>query len=427
MAPTRELLSGLIFALTLLAIVIRPRRLDEGLAAVGGAALMVLVGVVSPARALFTLAAEWNVFLFFLGLMLIAAVSDLAGFFDWAGALAAATAAGSARRLMVSVFVVGAVITTFLSNDATALILTPVVYSIVTRLRLPVLPYLFATTFVADTASMTLPISNPVNVIVASRAHISLIAYAPHIFLASAVAITINLGLFLIVFRRQTRGRFTLDWRAAMAAAIPEHRLFQVVVALLVAISAAYVLASATNFPLGVVAIVGGLTFTLSATAFRTFSWPRIVSHLSPSLFLFIAGLFVLVRGAEDAGLTAMLGGGLTSLVTNPTSAVVAGIVGTSVASNLFNNFPAILVVLSGVHSSHLAPHLQLPLSLGALAGADLGPNLTPVGSLSTMLWLLIVRRRGIEVTSLDYLRLGVLVTPAMLIGAAVLIALTFH
>ena len=388
---------------------------------------MVLVGVVSPARALVTLGAEWNVFLFFLGLMLIAAVADLAGFFDWAGALAAAAAGGSARRLLVSVFMVGALITTFLSNDATALILTPVVYSIVTKLRLPVLPYLFATTFIADTASMTLPISNPVNVILVSRAHIALGVYASHILLASAAAVAINLGIFLVAFRREIQGRFAFDWQAAMAEAIPERRFFQVVSALLVAIAATYMVASAENFPLGIVAIGGGLALALSAATFRRFSLRRIGGHLSPSLFLFIAGLFVLVRGIEDTGFTATLVDTLARLATSPTSAVVAGMIGTGAASNLIGNFPAILVLSSGVQSSHLAPQFHLPFLLGSLAGADLGPNLTPVGSLSTMLWLLIVRRRGVDVSSLDYLRLGVLVTPAILVGMAILIALTFH
>jgi len=424
---SRELLAGLIFALTLAAIVVRPRRLDEGVAAVVGAAVMRLVGVLSPAAALATLAGEWNVFLFFGGLMLIAAVADQAGFFDWAGALAAACAGGSARRLLVSVFIVGAVITTFLSNDATALILTPVVYAIVTKLRLPVLPYLFATTFIADTASMTLPMSNPVNVIVASRAGISLGDYLPHLLLASLVAIVINVGVFLFVFRRETSGRFALNWRAAMADAIPEPRLFRLVLVLLIAISAAYVAASAANFPLGVVAMGGGLALALTAIAFHNFSPRRLGAHFSASLFIYIAGLFVLVSGVENSGLTGTFVSGLASLMTSSTSAVVAGVIGTGVGSNLINNFPAMLVTLSGLQSSHVAPQLQLPFLMGSLAGADLGPNLTPVGSLSTMLWLLIVRRRGVDISSLDYLKVGIVVTPAMLVGAALAIALTFR
>jgi arsenical pump membrane protein len=424
---SREVLAGLIFAVTLAAIVVRPRRLDEGLAAATGTALMILVGVLSPTAALSTLAGEWNVFLFFAGLMLIAAVADQSGFFDWAGALAAACAGGSARRLLVSVFIVGSLITTFLSNDATALILTPVVYAIVTKLRLPVLPYLFATTFIADTASMTLPMSNPVNVIVASRAGISLGTYLPHLALASVVAIVINLGVFLLVFRRETAGRFVLNWRAAIAEAIPEPQLFRLVLVLLFAISVAYVAASAVNFPLGVVAIGGGLALAFAAIAFHNFSLRRLGAHFSPSLFVYVAGLFVLVSGVESSGLTGTLVSGLARLITSSTSAVVAGVIGTGVGSNLINNFPAVLVMLSGVQSSHMAPQLQLPFLMGSLAGADLGPNLTPVGSLSTMLWLIIVRRRGVDISSLDYLKVGLVVTPAMLVGAALVIVLTFR
>jgi arsenical pump membrane protein len=162
----RAVAAGAIFLLTMATVITRPRRVDESVAAALGALAMLGLGVVSPGEALGQIAAYWNLFLFFLGLMLISGLADAAGFFDAAGALAAGAARGSGRLLLLGVFVVGTVTTTFLSNDATALILTPVVCSVATRLRLPPLPYLFATTFVADTASMTLPVSNPINILV---------------------------------------------------------------------------------------------------------------------------------------------------------------------------------------------------------------------------------------------------------------------
>jgi arsenical pump membrane protein len=127
---------------------------------------MLLCGVVGPGDALAVLADKWNVFLFFLGLMTIAVGAESAGFFDWAAALAGQWAKGQGLRLFINVFLLGTVISTFFSNDATALILTPVVYSLVTRLRLNPLPFMFACTFIADTASFVLPVSNPINILV---------------------------------------------------------------------------------------------------------------------------------------------------------------------------------------------------------------------------------------------------------------------
>jgi len=122
-------LAAVIFAATLIAIVTRPRRIGEAWSALTGASLMLVTGAVNVGSALAAIGAEWNLFLFFLGLMLIAAVADMAGFFDWAAALAAAAAGGSGRRLLFNVVILGAVITMFLSNDAAAIILTPVVYT----------------------------------------------------------------------------------------------------------------------------------------------------------------------------------------------------------------------------------------------------------------------------------------------------------
>jgi arsenical pump membrane protein len=140
-----------------------------------------------------------------------------------------------------------------------------------------------------------------------------------------------------------------------------------------------------------------------------------------------VAGLLALVRGIEEAGLTAALVGWLGGLARDQVSAVAAGLLGAAIGANLINNVPATLVLLSGTSSGHLEAQLRLPFLIGALAGADLGPNLTPVGSLSTMLWLVIVRRHGVEVSSLDYLKLGAIVTPALLVAAGLVIATTFR
>ncbi|MDQ6710090.1 MAG: SLC13 family permease [Candidatus Dormibacteraeota bacterium] len=423
----RPLLAGLIFAATLVLVVTRPKKLSEAISAGAGALLMIVTFTVPLPAAVQAIVAQWNVFLFFFGMMLIAAIADLAGFFDWAGTLAAALSRGSGRLLLLNVFLVGTLISTFLSNDATALILTPVVYAIVTRLGLPVLPYLFATTFIADTASMMLPISNPINILMIERVKPSLGGYESHLLLASFLVIAINVAVFAFVFRRSTERTFQFDWRSALKEAVPDPRFFRSAGVGLAVIVVLYLAASAERWPLGAVATAGGLGLALIARIHGRLALSRVRHHVSGSLFLFIAGLFILVRGVEDTGLTAALVGDLAGLVHGPVTAAMVGIAGTAIGANLINNVPMMLVVLSGLPGTHLSAGAQQPFVFGALVGADLGPNLTPVGSLSTMLWLLIVRRHGIDVSTLDYLRLGALVTPGMLLGAAVALALTFR
>jgi arsenical pump membrane protein len=420
-------LAALIFVVTLAVIVVRPRQINEAWSAAVGAVLMVATGVVSPIAAATAIGSEWNLFLFFFGLMLTAAVADMAGFFDWAAALAAAAAGGSGRRLLFNVFVLGAIITTFLSNDAAAIILTPVVYTIATRLRLRVMPYLFAVSFMANAASMTLPISNPINVLMGDRLRAPLAEYEGHLLLASLASIAITTALLMAFFWRSAAGRFQFDWRSALRSAIGDHVFFVATIAGLAMLAVVYIVGSALLWPLGVVAIAGGAALAALAVARRRLSREHLSTHISPTLFIYIAGLFVLVRGVQDAGITSALVADAVGRASDAGSAVVAGLVGSAVASNLINNLPAVLVFVSGAGAGGVPAAFHAPFLFGALAGADLGPNLTPVGALSTMLWLVIVRRRGVQVSAWDFLKIGAVVAPLTLASAALLVAASFR
>jgi arsenical pump membrane protein len=420
-------LAALIFVVTLIVIVVHPRKINEAWAAAVGAVLMLATGVVSPFAAVAAIASEWNLFLFFLGLMLTAAVADMAGFFDWAAGLAAAAAGGSGRQLLFNVFVLGALITTFLSNDAAAIILTPVVYTIATRLRLHVMPYLFAVSFIANAASMTLPISNPINVLTGDHLRAPLAVYENHLLLASIASIVITIAILMAVFWRSVAGRFDFDWKSAIAAAVNDRAFFRLTLIGLSVLAVAYVVGSALLWPLGVVAIAGGAGLMVVAVTRRRLSRHHLNTHVSPALFVYIAALFVLVRGVQDAGITPALVAAAISRAGDAGSAVVAGLIGSAVASNLINNLPAVVVFISGAQAGGVPADLHAPFLFGALVGADLGPNLTPVGALSTMLWLVIVRRHGIEVSAWDFLKLGAVVAPLTLVAAALLVAASFR
>jgi arsenical pump membrane protein len=330
-------------------------------------------------------------------------------------------------RLLLAIFAVGALITAFLSNDATALILTPVVYAVVTRLRLPPMPYLFATTFVADTASVLLPVSNPINVLVGGHLHLPLGVYLGHLLPAAVAVVIINTAVFALIFRRQVAHSFHIDWREALAKATDDRRHLRLATLGLVAVGIAYLAGSSLGVPLGVVAIGGAALMAVITLGCRRFQPGRVREHVSLSLFLYVGGLLILVQGLQDAGVTAAVVHWLLGLAGGPLTAVAAGVLGAGVAANLVNNLPATLFLLSGSRGAGLAAALRAPFLVGVLAGADLGPNLTPVGSLSTMLWLVIVRRKGLQVSALDYLKLGVVVTPLLLVAAWLGIGATFR
>ena len=197
----RTVLTCLVGVLTLVGIMTRPFRLNEATVALAGAAILLLFGLIRPADALLTLARDWNTFFFFLGMMALSGLVEVAGLFDWLAVQSARLAGRSAARLFLNVFILGTLISMFLSNDATALILTPIVYLFVSKLRLPVLPFLFACTFIADTASFLLPISNPINVIILARFPLDLLTFLRLLFLPSLVVIAINIGVFFLLYR----------------------------------------------------------------------------------------------------------------------------------------------------------------------------------------------------------------------------------
>ncbi|MBX5489747.1 MAG: arsenic transporter [Chloroflexi bacterium] len=414
----RQLAVGVIALVTLAAVMLRPRGAPEAISALAGGVLVVLVGAVQPIEAAQLLLAAWNVFAFFLGLMLIAAAADHAGVFDVLAWLAARAAGGSRSRLLLNLFVLGAGLTAVLSNDATALILTPVVYTLTLRLGLPTRPYAFACTFIADTASFLLPVSNPINILVLERFPTSLGDYLHHLLPAALAAIAVNVAVFLWLFRAELAGGFAPTDLPPPAVLTRAPQRFRLTALGLGVLAGAYLYAAWRGWPLGLVALVGGAALLGGAVAWGEFAARGLASAISWGLFGFIAGFLVLVQGVENAGLSAGLGHALAALAgDDPLRATAAAVVLSALGANLVNNVPAALLQLAAIDSLPSSPVRGL-LAYGTLVGADLGPNLTTVGSLATMLWLLLLRQRGVTISSLEYFRVGLITTPGLLAAA---------
>jgi arsenical pump membrane protein len=418
------LITSIIGILTLIGIMTRPFRWNEAAIAMGGAILMLALGRITPADAAVTLLRDWNTFFFFLGMMTLSALAETAGLFDWLAVQAARLAGKSAALLFLNVFLLGSLISMFLSNDATALILTPVVYVLVTKLRLPVLPFLFACTFIADTASFLLPISNPINIIILSRFPLDLMTFLRLLFLPSLTVIGLNIIIFFFLYRRELKGHFDIQRLPSKEEAIRHPAYFNYTCAVVILVAVAYVLASATQFPLSSVAIGGAVLLLIGARFCNQITLLETGKRISWSIFGFIAGMFIIVRAIEDTGLTATFGHWLLQ-ISGGTSlgAVLVGTIGSAIGTNLINNVPMAVVMTSALGAIQHAPE---PIRHGFLAstmfGCDLGPNLTTVGSLATVLWLLILRQRGVDVSGLDYFKVGVVVTPIMLLAGAAVI-----
>ena len=304
----------------------------------------------------------------------LAAVAERSGFFERAAELASQLADGSGRRLLAAVIGLGVVISAFLSNDATALILTPVVYGLVVTLGIDALPYVLACTFMADAASMILPVSNPVNLLVLDGLGLSLPRYLRSIEPAALAAAALTGFALIWIFRRLPR---RLPRREPERVGRRTPRVW----AGLAIIAIAFVVGGLVGAPLGVVACAGFVVLlALEASALGRID-RRPLEGVSWQILGYVGGMVVLVAALEHLGVVSRVVGSVLSWAAgSPQVAGIAASLLAAIGSNLVNNVPMALVMVSGIQGAHLVGASREAAAYGTIIGADLGPNLTTVG-----------------------------------------------
>ncbi len=392
-------------------VIIRPFSWPEFIWAVGGAVLLVALGLLSPGEALSGVGKGSDVYLFLTGMMLLSELARQEGLFDWLAARAASLAKGSATRLFTLVFAVGTLVTIFLSNDATAVVLTPAVAAVVKAAKADKpLPYLFICAFIANAASFVLPISNPANLVIYGSHMPSLLQWLPRYGLPSLLSILATYSVL--------RWSQSTDLRQAISAEIevPELSAAGKMAAFGIIATALVLLASsAFDIQLGLPTFLAGLGTAILVLTRSKCGITDTARNISWGVLPLVAGLFVLVESLEKTGVTRELSALLQHLVGQ--SAVLAawasGVV-LAIGCNLVNNLPAGLVAGRVVEMAQVPDHVRSAV----LIGVDLGPNLSVTGSLATILWLSALRREGQSVSAWAFLKLGALVMPPALLLA---------
>jgi len=399
---------------SILCMLLRPRGIPEAYWVCGGAALLLLAGLEPSGHAL---RAAWegrDVYLFLAGMMVLAELARVEHVFDWAAGAAATHAEGSPRRLFLLVYLVGIVVTACLSNDATAVVLTPAVLAVVRRARVRPRPYLLACALIANAASFLLPISNPANLVLFDGQLPPLTPWLQIFLLPSVAAILVTYACLLWLTRSDLRGG--MEGEAEPAPLTSEGKL-----ALWALVGAAVLLVacSAWDIPLGA-PTCGAAFLAMAVAAWRTPRLgPRVIRGVSWAVLPLVAGLFVLVDALHSAGMTQFGLAGLQLLAGAPAWAAKLGSAfSVALLSNVMNNLPAGL--MSGMALRHA--HQTGLLAHAVLIGVDLGPNLSVTGSLATILWLIALRREKVELSAWEFLKVGAVAMPlAMLAGLLVL------
>ncbi len=399
-------------------VILRPFSWPEFIWAVAGAALLVLLGVLPVADALAGVAKGTNVYLFLAGMMLVSELARHQGLFDWLAAVAARHARGSAARLFTLVFAVGTAVTVFLSNDATAVVLTPAVAAVARAARAEEpLPYLLICAFVANAASFVLPISNPANLVIYGSHMPPLLEWLPRYALPSLLSVLATYAVLRWTQRRRLRRP------VASAIEVPALSAGGRMAAWGVAGTAAALLAaSALGIQLGLPTFLASVA-TAALVLVRARCGPMgVVRNTSWGVLPLVAGLFVLVEVLEKTGGTDALAASLQGLVQR-SATLAAWLSGgvLAVGCNLVNNLPAGLVAGRVVGVAEVPEQVRAAV----LIGVDLGPNLSVTGSLATILWLTALRREGVDVGTVQFLKLGaVVMPPALILALAAAIAL---
>jgi arsenical pump membrane protein len=417
-----HVLLPLIVAVSILLMLIRPRGIAEVYWIGGGAALLLLLRLVPLPLAGKAVAEGSDVYLFLIGMMLLSELAREHGVFNWLSSVAVRSANGSCSRLFTLVYGVGTLVTIFMSNDATAVVLTPAILTAIRKAKVEPLPYLFICALIANAASFVLPISNPANLVVFHAGMPPLGQWLLSFGIPSILSIAATYVVMRYLFRRQLRATIECEVEAEPLngdGKLVLGGLFLMVVVLLTA--------SSLRKDLGLPTCLAALAIT-ACVSLRARSNPlKLFREISWSTLVLVAGLFIMVDAVESIGALQLTGSWLVWVQKLPsvTGALVTGFA-VGVANNLVNNLPLGLIAGSTLH----AVHTKGLLANAVLIGVDLGPNLSVSGSLATILWLLALRKEKLDVSFWDFLKVGAVAMPIALLlslGGAMLVQILFQ
>jgi arsenical pump membrane protein len=410
MTQSETVLVWAIASLTIAGVVFRPKEWPEAVWACLGALLLVVFGLVSTQSAFAAVLKGTDVYLFLTGMMLLAELARIEGVFDWLAGLAVRASKRSRARLFALIYAVGILVTVFLSNDATAVVLTPAVYAAVKKARADPLTYLFICAFIANAASFVLPISNPANLIVYGKTLPPLAPWLQTFLLPSVCSIAVTYAVLRWILRDDIRGEVAEISEQPKLSQEGRRAAWGLVLC-----GAVLITASGLGASLGFPTCLAAFLTMLITTRLHSKSIRAIAAGVSWSVLPLVAGLFVLVEALDRVGTLANISTLLRAFELMPRlTGELSASFSVAALSNIMNNLPTGLLVGSAVQAAHVSPQIRDSV----LIGVDLGPNLSVTGSLATVLWLIALRREGVRISGLRFLIVGVLVMPPALLLA---------